>query len=97
MTGAMSKLGRAAAAAAVGALGVLVPIGSAGAANYPSGGPPPEVQPTTTEVAPNQAARSAATLPFTGTDVAELVAIGGASLGVGLVLVRRGRSVRPTA
>ena len=92
-----SKLGRMAAVAAVGTLGALMPVGAASAATYPSGGPPPEVQPTTTQVAPNQVARTAATLPLTGTDVAELVAIGGASVGAGLLLVRRSRAVRPTA
>lgn len=90
-----SKLGRIAAIAAVGTVGVLAPVGAAGAATYPSGGPPPEVQPSTTEVSPNRVSRPS-TLPLTGTDVAELVAIGGASIGAGLLLVRRSRAVRPT-
>ena len=52
---------------------------------------------TGAEVSPAVAAKNAtrpSTLPFTGTDVAELVAIGGASVGVGVVLVRRSRRVR---
>ncbi len=90
-----SKLGRMAAVAAVGTLGALVPAAAAGAVEYPSGGPPPEVQPTGTQVSPSQAAR-ASTLPLTGTDVAELLAIGGVSVGAGLLLVRRSRIARPT-
>jgi len=104
-----SRIVRIAAVSAVGALGVLVPLGVAGAAPYPNGGTPPEVLPSDqthpgsgstangAEVSPAVAARNAtrpSTLPFTGTDVAELVAIGGASVGVGVVLVRRSRRVR---
>jgi hypothetical protein len=50
----------------------------------------------TPEVQANTASRPA-TLPFTGTDVVELVAIGGVSVGVGTVLVRRSRRLRTTA
>jgi LPXTG-motif cell wall-anchored protein len=91
-----SKIVRFASIAAVGTLGALVPIGAASAAPYPNGGTPPEANPNQqTQVSPNTAAR-ASTLPFTGTDVAELVAIGGASLGVGFVLIRRSRRVSTT-
>jgi hypothetical protein len=105
-----SRIVRIAAVSAMGAVGVLVPLGVAGAAPYPNGGTPPEVLPSDqtrpgsgsstaagAEVSPAVAAKSAtrpSTLPFTGTDVAELVAIGGASVGVGVVLVRRSRRVR---
>jgi hypothetical protein len=54
---------------------------------------PATVEANRANVAANRAAR-ASTLPFTGTDVAELVAIGGASVGVGMVLVRRSRRAR---
>ena len=90
-----SRIVRIAAISAVGTLGALLPVAAAGA--YPNP-PPPEVAPTDkgqTAVEANQATK-ASTLPFTGTDVAELVAIGGASVGVGFVLVRRSRKV-PTA
>lgn len=94
-----SRIVRIAAVSAVGALGALLPLGAAGAATYPNP-PPPDVAPTDTDRTPtaveaNRATR-ASTLPFTGTDVAELVAIGGASVGVGFVLVRRSRRVRTT-
>jgi hypothetical protein len=92
-----SRIVRIAAISAVGALGALLPVGAAGAVSYPNP-PPPEVVPADkvpTVVAPNRATRPS-TLPFTGTDVAELVAIGGASIGVGTVLVRRSRRVRTT-
>jgi hypothetical protein len=92
-----SRIVRIAAISAVGTLGALLPIGAAGAYPNPT---PPEVAPTDTgntqtTVEANQASKSS-TLPFTGTDVAEPVAIGGASVGVGFVLVRRSRKV-PTA
>jgi hypothetical protein len=88
-----SRIVRIAAISAVGALGALLPLSVAGAYPNPT---PPEVAPADqgqTSVEPNQITR-ASTLPFTGTDVAELVAIGGASVGVGVVLVRRSRRVR---
>lgn len=103
-----SRFVRIAAISAVGAMGALVPVGVASAAPYPNGGtpdvlpsdqtrPPTSANGTGTSVSPaveaNTASRSS-TLPFTGTDVAELVAIGGASVGVGVVLVRRSRRVR---
>ena len=89
-----STIARIGGAAAVVALGVVIPMGVANAATYPSGGNPPEVSPTgvaqqPTVVAGKQQARS--TLPFTGTDVAELTAIAGASAGIGFVMVRRSR------
>ena len=90
-----SRIVRIAAISAVGALGALLPLGAAGAAGYPNP-TPPEVVPadqTKPAVEANQATRPS-TLPFTGTDVAELVAIGGASVGVGAVLVRRSRRLR---
>jgi hypothetical protein len=89
-----SRIVRTAAIAAVGTLGALLPISVAGAA-YPGPDTGPSVLPKdqgSTQVAPNNAVRPA-TLPFTGTDVAELVAIGGASIGVGMVLARRSRKV----
>ena len=39
----------------------------------------------------NKAAVKPSTLPLTGTDVAELVAIGGAAVGIGFVMTRRSR------
>ena len=94
-----SRIVRIAAISAVGALGALLPLGVAGA--YPNPTPPdvapadvaPADQTKPTAVEANQATRPS-TLPFTGTDVAELVAIGGASVGVGAVLVRRSRRLR---
>ena len=83
---------RISGAAAVVALGVVIPVGMAHAATYPSGGTPPEVSPanqTPPAVAGKQQARS--TLPFTGTDAVELTAIAGASAGIGFVMVRRSR------
>ncbi|MGZ4676888.1 MAG: hypothetical protein ACXVJ7_18825 [Acidimicrobiia bacterium] len=95
---ASAKLIRFGAIAAIGTVGTLVPLATAGAADYPSGGGGPQVNPNTqtqTHVSPASATR-ASTLPFTGTDVAELAAIGGVSVGVGVVLVRRSRRVRTT-
>ena len=82
---------RIAAVGGVAALGAIVPISVAGAANYPAGGTPPDVSPakTPTVVAGKTVART--TLPFTGTDVVEITAIAGISAGVGLVMVRRSR------
>ena len=95
-----SRIVRIAAVSAVGALGALVPLATAGAYPNPT---PPEVapsdtsrQPTSVEAASASRASKPSTLPFTGTDVAELVAIGGASVGVGVVLVRRTRRLRTT-
>jgi|tagenome__1003787_1003787.scaffolds.fasta_scaffold18599696_1 hypothetical protein len=88
-----SRIVRIAAISAAGALGALLPLGVAGAYPNPT---PPEVVPadqTKPAVEANQATRPS-TLPFTGTDVAELVAIGGVSVGVGTVLVRRSRRLR---
>jgi LPXTG-motif cell wall-anchored protein len=94
-----SRIVRIAAVCAVGALGALVPVGASGAVTYPNP-PPPEVAPkdttrTPTSVEANRAARPS-TLPITGTDAAEIVAIGGASVGLGFVLARRSRRVRTT-
>jgi hypothetical protein len=95
-----SRIVRIAAVSAVGALGALLPLSVAGAAgDYPNGPVPPSVAPNNqarTTVEGNTAARPS-TLPFTGTDVVELVAIGGVSVGVGTVLVRRSRRLRTTA
>jgi len=94
-----SRIVRIAAASAVGAVGAIVPLSIAGA--YPEPPPnPPSVNPNNQAKVPNVAANTAsrpATLPFTGTDVVELVAIGGVSVGIGTVLVRRSRRVRTTA
>ena len=93
-----STVARIMAVGAIAAVGTIVPIGIAGAATYPAGGTPPDVSPnqssnpatgTPTAVAGKTAARS--TLPFTGTDAVELTAIAGASVGIGLVMVRRSR------
>jgi hypothetical protein len=92
-------IARVAGAAAVIALAVAIPVGVAAAADYPTGGTPPEVSPATevqptqvqpTEVAAKEAAKTT-TLPFTGTDIVELTAIAGASAGIGFVMVRRSR------
>ena len=82
--------------AALTAFGILAPLTIAGAAEYPNGGPPPEVSPNRerTTVA-NRTAVKPTTLPLTGTDVAELVAIGGAAVGAGLVMTRRSRHRTP--
>ena len=91
-----SRIIRIAAASAVGAVGALLPLSAAGAA-YPVPPNPPSVNPNNEAKVPNVAANTAsrpATLPFTGTDVVELVAIGGISVGVGTVLVRRSRRLR---
>jgi hypothetical protein len=91
-----SRIVRIAAISAVGALGALLPLGAAGAAGYPNGGTPDVLPADLTRpatVSPNRATKPS-TLPFTGTDVVELVAIGGASMGVGAVLVRRSRRLR---
>ena len=97
-----STVARIMAVGAVAAVGTIIPLGIAGAATYPAGGTPPEVSPNQisnqisnptnpvpTAVAGKTAARS--TLPFTGTDAVELSAIAGASVGIGLVMVRRSR------
>lgn len=93
-----STVARILAVGALAAVGTIIPLGIAGAATYPAGGTPPDVspnqiskptKPASTAVAGKTAARS--TLPFTGTDAVELSAIAGASVGIGLVLVRRSR------
>ncbi len=93
-----STVARILAIGALAAVGTVVPLSVAGATTYPSGGTPPEVSPeqiakpanpSSTAVAGKTAART--TLPFTGTDAVELSAIAGASVGIGLVMVRRSR------
>lgn len=96
-----STVARILAIGALAAVGTVVPLSVAGATTYPSGGTPPEVSPeqtaktakpanpSSTVVAGKTAART--TLPFTGTDAVELSAIAGASVGIGLVMVRRSR------
>jgi hypothetical protein len=89
-----SRIVRIAAIAAVGAIGALLPVSVAGA--YPNPPNPPEVIPANQnrpQVQGTTVTRTS-TLPFTGADVAELAAIGGATAGVGFVLVRRSRRVR---
>lgn len=80
-------------AGAVGLLGVLLPLGAASAAPYPNGGGTTVVRPNSSQqssqVAGTTAARS--TLPITGGDAVGLAVIGGASAGIGAVLVRRSR------
>ena len=83
---------RLGAIAGVTGVALLLPLGAAGAAPYPSGGTPdvaPNASQTTTSVQGTTTSRSS--LPFTGTDVVELAALGGASAGVGFVLIRRSR------
>lgn len=85
---------RLAGVAIATALGVALPLGVAGASPvYPNGGTPPSVSPeqVTPHVAAKTAAKPAGTLPFTGGDVAQLAAIGGAAAVGGLLLVRRSR------
>ena len=78
-------------AGAVLALGLATPT-AALASDYTS--PPPSVTP---KVLASQYARPAAadakgeTLPFTGSDVAEMALIGAGSVLVGAIVVRRGR------
>ena len=93
-----STVARIMAIGAIAAVGTIVPLGIAGATTYPAGGTPPDVGPnqisnpvngSSTAVAGKTATRS--TLPFTGTDAVELAAIAGASVGIGLVMVRRSR------
>lgn len=82
---------RLAGIAAIGAIGVLAPATHAGAAPYPGGGDTPDVAPqTTTQVSPANASR-ASTLPFTGGDIAQIAALGAASVGAGTFVVRRSR------
>ena len=85
-------IARLGAVAGVTGAAMLLPLGAAGAVTYPSGGTPdvaPQSTQRTSSVLSEQKSRS--TLPFTGTDVVELAAIGGASAGVGVVLLRRSR------
>ena len=74
--------------AALGSIGILGPVASAGAAPYPNGGTP-DVKPTTEVKAAG--ATKPASLPFTGGDVAQLGAIGAVSIGAGAFLIRRTR------
>jgi hypothetical protein len=72
-------------------LGLAMPT-AALASDYTS--PPPSVQPNalgTQYQAPAVAAAKAETLPFTGTDVAEMTLIGAGAVLAGVVAVRRGR------
>lgn len=81
---------RSAAAAAVVAVGLIVPAADTGAAPYPGGGSPPEVLPNRTSLRATQTSPSA-TLPITGTDAVGLAAIAGVAVGAGVVLARRNR------
>ena len=86
-----STVARVTGAATVMALGILVPVGVATAADYPTGGPPPEVSPTQAPTVAAEKAAAPATLPLTGTDIVEITALAGASAGIGFVMVRRSR------
>ncbi len=82
--------------AALTAFGVLAPLSIAGAADYPDGGTPPEVSPNEQPATvANKTAARPSTLPVTGTDVAEFLAIGGAAVGAGFVMTRRSRNRTP--
>ena len=78
---------RVAAASGI-VLGVLAPT-AAFAADYPVAGAPPR-RPTRAPVAANTATNSS-TLPFTGSDVGGLVAIGAGAALAGVVMVRHSR------
>lgn len=86
----VATLTRLAGIAAIGTIGVLAPAAHAGAAPYPNGGDTPDVAPQTTEVSPAGAAKPS-TLPFTGGDIAQIAALGVASVGAGTFVVRRSR------
>ncbi|MBK5286951.1 MAG: LPXTG cell wall anchor domain-containing protein [Acidimicrobiia bacterium] len=88
---ATTTLIRSAAVAAIATVGLIIPAGAVGADEpYPGGGTPPEVLPNRIPPRATQPT-STSTLPLTGTDAAELAAIAGAAVGVGVVLVRRNR------
>lgn len=87
---ATTTLIRSAAVAAIATVGLIIPAGAVGAEPYPGGGTPPEVLPNRIPPRATQPT-STSTLPLTGTDAAELAAIAGAAVGVGVVLVRRNR------
>ncbi len=89
--------GRALRVAAVGGLmlGVLAPT-AAFAADYPAGGNPGDPGDPGSQVAANTATNSS-TLPFTGSDVAGLAAIGAGAALAGVVMVRHSKRTRATA
>jgi hypothetical protein len=91
-----SIAGRALRVAAAGGivLGVLAP-GAAFAADYPGGTTGSTGDPGS-EVAANTTTNSS-TLPFTGTDVAGLAAIGAGAALAGVVMVRHSKKIRATA
>ena len=68
----------------------VVPVGVAGAADYPNGNPPAVAPQSGSTVKPASTTR-ASTLPFTGGDVAGLALIGVGAALAGTVLVRRSR------
>jgi hypothetical protein len=86
----IATITRVAGMAAIGTVAVLAPAAHAGAAPYPNGGDTPDVAPQTTQVSPGSASKPA-TLPFTGGDIAQLAALGAASVGAGTFVVRRSR------
>jgi hypothetical protein len=92
-----SMTGRALRVAAAGGilLGVLAPT-AAFAADYPAGSPPGDPGDPGSQVAANTASNSS-TLPFTGSDVAGLAAIGAGAALAGVVMVRHSKRTRATA
>ncbi len=84
-------IARLGAVAGVTGAALLLPLSAAGAVTYPNGGTPDVAPKSTQPTSVLPAHQSRSTLPFTGTDIVELAAIGGASAGVGVVLLRRSR------
>jgi uncharacterized surface anchored protein len=77
-------------------LATVVPAGVAAAADYPSGGNPPAVNPSNESAVRPSSATKPSTLPFTGGDVAGLALIGVGAALAGTVLVRRSRRMADT-
>lgn len=95
-----SMTGRALRVAAAGGImlgvGVLAPAAAFGAAAYPGGGSTTPPADPGSKVAANTATNSS-TLPFTGSDVAGLAAIGAGAALAGVVMVRHSKKTRATA
>jgi hypothetical protein len=88
-----TTIARLTGVAAISTLAVLAPAVHAAAAPYPNGGENPQVSPETAQVSPAGATK-ASTLPFTGGDIAQIAALGAASVGAGTFVVRRSRRRR---
>jgi hypothetical protein len=93
-----SMAGRALRVAAAGGivLGVLAP-GAAFAADYPGGTTGATGDPGSNVAANTNTSSSPSTLPFTGSDIAGLAAIGAGAALAGVVMVRHSKKVRATA